>query len=428
MFKRGTIKQKSKLTSFTPILDEFGIIRVGGRIHRAQIDENQKHPMIIPHNSHLAKLLVADAHNQTLHGGPRLMLTFLQAKYWIIGAKSLVKQYFRKCVKCIRYTPSNKPQLMGQLPTPRVTPNRAFLFSGVDFAGPINIRASKGRGHSSYKGYICLFICLSTKAVHLEAVSDLSSQGFLAAFRRFGARRGHCSDLYSDNGTNFVGAARELKKLFHEERSHILPEILDWLSTNSTQWHFIPPHAPNFGGLWEAAIKSTKHHLRRVIGNSTLTFEEMTTLLAQIEACLNSRPLSYIVDQAENSPLTPGHFLVGEPLVLPPDHNYEQTAISSLRRWQLCQRMLKDFWRRWSDEYLVGLMRRQKWKNATPEPQVGNVVLIRESDLPPGRWLMGVVTEKHPGADNITRVVTIRCKDSSLKRPTSKLCILPVAE
>lgn len=144
---------------------------------------------------------------------------------------------------------------------------------------------------------------MATRAIHLEAVSDLTAQGFIAAFKRFTARRGHCADLWSDNGTNFVGAARELKQLYAEERSSIAVEIAGQLATNSTNWHWIPPHSPNFGGLWEAGVKSTKHHLRRVIGNSTLTFEEMATVLAQIEACLNSRPMSRINSSNIDDPI-----------------------------------------------------------------------------------------------------------------------------
>lgn len=200
------------------------------------------------------------------------------------------------------------------------------------------------------------------------------------------------------------------------------------MSTNGTKWHFIPPYAPNFGGLWEAGIKSCKFHLKRVIGNHTLTFEEMSTVLTQIEACLNSRPVSCIDDQGERMPLTPGHFLVGEPLVVAPDHPYNHAPITSLRRWQLCQRMLQDFWKRWSQEYLAQFLQRHKWTKQTPEPKIGDVALVKELDLPPAKWVLGKVVALHPGMDNVTRVVTLRCKNSEIKRRTSKLCILSVAD
>lgn len=145
------------------------------------------------------------------------MMNFIRAKYWLLGLKNLVKFHVKKCVICVRHAGLNKPPLMGQLPSPRVSISRAFLRSGVDYAGPIQLRVSKGRGNRSYKEYICLFVCLATRGIHLEVVSDLTAEGFLAAFKRFVARRGHCSDLYSDNGTNFVGAARELAQMFRSE-------------------------------------------------------------------------------------------------------------------------------------------------------------------------------------------------------------------
>ena len=426
--KTGNVKKNSKLKTLNPFLDERKILRVGGRIQVAEIENNAKHPIIIS-KGHLKNLLIDDAHKKTLHGGPQLMLNHLRSTYWIMSAKNAVKAHVRKCVTCVRHAAVTKNQLMGQLPLCRVKSSRPFLHSGVDFAGPISIRVSKGRGHRSYKGYICLFICMATRAIHLEVVSDLTAQGFIAGFKRFVARRGHCSDIWSDNGSNFVGASKELQSLCAAEQSSVAVEIRAWLSNNNVTWHFIPPHAPNFGGLWEAAIKSTKHHLKRVIGNSTLTYEEMATVLTQIEACLNSRPMSQISnDPNDPVPLTPGHFLVGEPLVIVPERNYEQANLTSLRRWQMTQRMVQDFWRRWSKEYLTNFLQRYKWSRQTPEPNVGDIVLIKEDNLPPARWLLGKVTEKHRGLDGITRVVTLKCNNTLIKRPTSKLCILPVSD
>lgn len=353
------------------------------------------------------------------------MMSYLRSAYWIIGVKNMVKKHFRKCVRGVRYKVNSQNQLMGSLPTVRCTPARPFLHSGVDYAGPVHIRTAKGRGHRAYKGYICLFVCMCTRALHLEVVSDMTTQAFLAAFRRFVARRGHCAKLWSDNGTNFVGASKELQNL-----KAMQPLIAENLESNGTEWHFIPPRGPNFGGLWEAGVKSTKYHLRRVIGDSTLTYEELSTLLIQVEACLNSRPISIIssTDPGELMPLTPGHFLIGESILNVPDHSYENSNVSCLTRWQFLQRMLQSFWRRWSSEYISNLMHRYKWSKQTSEPKVGDIVLVKEDDLPPSRWLLGRIVQKHPGHDNITRVVTLRTSSSLLKRPTSKLCILPVLD
>ncbi|KAL0822198.1 hypothetical protein ABMA28_004328 [Loxostege sticticalis] len=355
----GYVPKKSVLHNLVPILDQNGLLRVGGRITQASVSFEKQHPIIIPEKSHLAKLLVADAHIKTLHGGPQVMLNFLRSKYWILRARSLAKKCFGSCVTCLRFSKGQKTQLMGQLPEVRLKPSKPFRSSGVDYAGPINIRFSPGRGSKSYKGYICVFVCMVSRAIHLEAVTDLTSKGFIAAFRRFTARRGHCYDLYSDNGTNFVGANKELQKMIGKAESELSEELSKLLTLERTRWHYIVPHGPNFGGLWEAGVRCVKSHLKRVVGDSTLTYEELSTVLAQIEACLNSRPLTLLSDHPDDPlPLTPGHFLVGEPLLNIADEDCSDLNLSNLDRWKLVQQMVNRFWKRWSKEYLVNLNQR----------------------------------------------------------------------
>ncbi|XP_046145959.1 uncharacterized protein LOC123989276 [Osmia bicornis bicornis] len=198
---------------------------------------------------------------------------------------------------------------MGQLPLSRVTPLRPFAHTGVDYAGPITMKNSKGRGSKTIKGWIYVFVCFSSTAVHLEVVSDYSTEGFLAAYRR-----GITHKLYSDCGTNFIGAQAELKRLFtSSSKEH--QQIASILSADNTQWMFNPSAAPHMGGKWEAVVKSIKYHLRRTIGELLLTFEEFSTLLTQIEAVLNSRPLKPLSDDPDDiSALTPGHFLISSAL------------------------------------------------------------------------------------------------------------------
>lgn len=173
-------------------------------------------------------------------------------------------------------------------------------------------------------------------------------------------------------------------------------------------------------------MRSTKSHLKKVIGDSTLTFEELSTVLTQIEACLNSRPITAITDDPDDAnPLTPGHFLVGESLINLSDINYTNKNISNLQRWQIVQRIVGEFWNRWSREYVVTLNQKYKWSKRQPEPEIDDIVILRDDNLPPTKWLLGRVLFKHPGADGITRVVTVKCKNNILKRPCNKLCILP---
>lgn len=198
------------------------------------------------------------------------------------------------------------------------------------------------------------------------------------------------------------------------------------MANNGTEWHFIPPAAPYFGGLWEAGIKSMKQHLKRIIGNSTLTFEEMSTLLYQIEQYLNSRPLCPITsDPSDNTALTPGHFLVGDSLLAPPENPTEFINTNVLTRWQTVQKLYHHFWTRWQREYITRLQQRPKWQSQTQNVKEGDLVIITEDNLPPSRWILGRIIETHPGNDGLIRVVTIKCKGTTLKRPITKIALLP---
>ncbi|GFU85414.1 integrase catalytic domain-containing protein [Trichonephila clavipes] len=212
--KQISLPPKSPLRSLHPFIDEHGLVRVGGRLQNSQLRFNSKHLIILPSQHSISELLIKEQHIAHLHAGPTLLAHVLQQSHWIVGSRKLINKCIRKCLKCNKFkTSTTTPQLMGNLPKHRVTLERPFFSCGIDYAGPVLIKCNKGRGTKSTKGYIALFVCLATKAVHIEAVGDLTTDSFIAALRRFSARRGAPRHIYSDNGTNFVGARRKLDEI-----------------------------------------------------------------------------------------------------------------------------------------------------------------------------------------------------------------------
>lgn len=422
------IDNRSKLIALTPFVDGNGILRVRGRLEKSLLPYDEKHPIILPPDSHLTNLIIDRFHERSLHGGTQLVLALIRRRYWIVNGRIAIRRRLRKCITCVRHRASTLQQLMGSLPAARVRQtNRPFLHTGVDYAGPIELRASKGRGIKAYKAYIAVFVCLTVKAIHIECVDGLSTDAFFAAFRRFVARRGLPSDMYSDNGTNFVGAANETSRQIRRAVREAEEKIADKLVEDGIRWHFIPPNSPHFGGLWEAGVKSAKHHLRRVIGESKLTFEEMSTLLCQIEACLNSRPLCALTnDPTDHTALTPGHFIASTDLLTVPEPSHIDTNPNRLDRWKQIQQMRQNFWHRWRNDYLSQLQQRPKWLQQIRNLNIGDMVLVKDDRLPSWKWALGRIVDIHPGEDDLVRVISVRTAAGTYKRSITKICRLPI--
>lgn len=421
------VSNKSKLLNLNPFLDENQLMRIRGRLENSNLSYDEKFPIILSPKSHFTKLIILEYHHLTLHGGTQLVLTWLRKKFWIINARNTVRFQILKCVVCYRMRAKAGEQRMGVLPSPRVQPSFVFASTGIDFAGPIDVKASKCRTRVKYKGYIAIFVCLTVRAIHIELVGDLSTGTFLAALKRFLARRNMCSDIYSDNGTTFVGATNQLKAQERLWKQQIDEEIQPWLVNRAITWHFIPPASPHFGGIWEAGVKSIKYHLKRICGDLSYTYEEWSTTLIEIEGILNSRPLcAYTSDKDDLTAITPNHFLNGDISRAIPetDVNINSKGLPAHLR-ELIQ-LKQTFWRQWSSEYLSQLQSRPKWLKTTQNLDIGNLVLIKDERLPPLNWLMGRIVEIHPGNDGLVRVASVRTKNGVLKRPITKLCLLPI--
>ncbi|UYV77268.1 hypothetical protein LAZ67_15000295, partial [Cordylochernes scorpioides] len=418
--KNIPLPRKSRLISLNIFIDSQGILRVGGRLRHSDLDIDQKHPMLIPKDHFVTKLIVMHYHINNLHSGTQLTLSLIRNKFWIPSGRNLIKRVLNQCLVCLKSKSKAIHQIMGDLPKNRLLPGRPFEKIGIDLAGPIQAKPMLKRSKVIFKFYIVLFVCFTTKAIHLEISSDLTAETFLAALKRFISRRGRPTDIYSDNATNFKGASNILKerwKLFNAAN------IQHFSAIESINWHFIPPSAPNFGGLWEAGIKSVKTILSKTMKSRLLNYEELLTLLAQIEACLNSRPLTFVSnDPNDLTALTPGHFLIGN--AIRHDAESDHSALNLRSRWDLIQPQKDYFWNRWSCEYLHQLQERRKWRTSHPDVNIGDLVMLKEQNKPL-QWKLARIVQIFPGEDDHVRVVLLRTPKGLLKRPITKLCPLP---
>lgn len=418
------IPNHNALLSLSPFLDAEDVLRVGGRLRFATIHRDAKFPVVLP-RCRVSSLIIRYTHLRALHGGTQATLRLLRQHYWVLGARNQVKACIFGCVVCARVRALLTSQKMGDLPGIRVTPAWPFANVGIDYADPFLVRSSKGRGQQTHKAYCVLFVCLATRAIHLEVADDYTTDGFLAAFERFSSRRGLPETIYSDNGTNFQGADRELRRRILEIARET--DVQNRFASDEITWRFIPPATPHFGGLWEAGVKGVKFHLRRIMGDFKPTFEEFSTLLCKIECMLNSRSLSPLFDDHETfDALTPGHFLVGSHLKAVPNPSVDDIKMNRLSRWQAIQRYQETFWKVWASDYLNSMQQQTRWKKEQSNLRKGDLMLLRNNNLPPAKWDLGRVIDCHPGADSLVRVVTIKTAKSTFRRPVTQLCKLPV--
>ena len=456
--KGESLPRKHHLSRLYPFLDD-GVLKVGGRLHATDVlPEERKYQIIVPKNGDLARLLVSQAHLKLYHGTLQGCLAALAQRYWVVGARELVRKHLRGCTLCYRYVCKPQAPLMGDLPKERVSPNAVFDYVGVDFAGPFFTRASGEFGPKSgplklkklrqqslnpstpvetptTKSYLALFVCMSSKAVHLELVGSLSGPCCIAAFRRFAARRGAPIQVFSDNGSNFIGTSRELERLqeaLDKKGKDSLPAVA---ATYGSTWVHIPPRAPHFGGLWESAVKSAKTHLKKIVGKQVFTFEELSTVFTIIEAILNSRPLVELTSsESDFQALTPGMLMCGKqvrPLPLNIQENLpEALSLNELhpaKRWAHITKITAHFWKRWLGEYLPTLQVRKKWTVEKPNFQQNDMVLLAEDSIKPLHWPLARILEVYPGNDGVVRVAKVKTPHGVYTRPVVKLRKLPMS-
>ena len=422
--KDPRIPRSSAVYRLDPFLDH-NILRVGGRLARAQIPHETKHPMLLPGKSHITTLILRYVHHGLAHAGRNHVLAKLREKYWIVGANAAVRQLIRKCVTCRRLRMPTNTQIMADLPANRLTPAPVFTYTGVDFFGPYLVK----EGRKELKRYGVLFTCLVSRAVHIETAVSLETDSFMNALRRFTARRGPIRELRCDNGSNFVGADRELQRAINDMEHNRIRE--QFLKHNIT-WKFNPPASSHMGGVWERQIRTVRKVLSQILRehSNRLDDESLRTLLCEVEAIINSRPLTSVSgDPNDLSPLTPNHILHMKPTMLPPPGKFEREDVYLRRRWRRVQYLANLFWSKWKKEYLLNLQQRPKWNKPQRNIQVGDVVLLKDENLPRYNWSLARITDTTKGRRGYVRSVTLKTQHSEFHRPIHKLVLLlPIEE
>ena len=417
--KRRYVHPSSRLATLTPFLDKDGLIRAGGRLKRAPLPFSGRHPIILAPDHHLTRLIIQHYHQVYFHASVERLLGELRQHYHIIGARRILRSVVHSCIHCRKASASPRPPLMADLPAARLSPEYPFTSTATDYFGPLYVK----QGRSVIKRYGVLFTCMATRAVHLEIAHSLDQSSFINAYRRFVALRGRPRVVYSDNGTNLVAGERELRQALDEWD----PAVIERFMVNKgTTWKFSPPSSPHFGGVWERLVKSCKSALRSVLLNQTVTDEVLSTVIAEVSALLNSRPLTHIsVDPADLEPLTPNHFLLGRPQPdLPPAPFAEPTNKPTKKQWRHAQALTDQFWRRWMEEYVPSLIERRKWNRPNQHIQKDDLVLIVDQNTPRGLWPMGRVLNIYPGDDGVVRVAEVKTGTGLYTRPVTKLCLL----
>ena len=434
------VKRTSPLLQFSPFYDKHdNLIKMGGRIQFSDLTECEKFPVILPSKSYVVKLLVEDIHRTQLHAGINQTLISLRDRYWVIRSRQLVRTIVKSCFICRKINPVRLKVPQAPIPRDRIIQTSPFEVIGVDFTGPLlvyqgipkikkdpelNVKMLSYDGVPCKKMYICLYTCAVTRAVHLELTWDLTTESFINSFRRFISTRAMCRVIYSDNAGNFQKAEKDIKHYLELMKEK---QFQDFLLENNIEWKFILECSPWWGGFYERLMQNIKQPLKKILGKARLNVDQIYTILKEIEAQINSRPITSVTDEAsEQNYLTPASFLVGRTLMNMPLKPRPLQKITSDQR--VLNKLLKQqnsyldlIWRTWKEEYLRGLGKVNDKINHTDCVKVGEIVLVGCFNSPKTVWEIGVIQKLTQGRDGRYRTALIRTARGLISRSVQHL-------
>lgn len=413
-----SVPKSSPLGKLSPILED-GLICVGGRLKHSQVTPAEKNPVILPKDSHISLLLVRHHHEQVRHQGRHLTEGAVRAAgLWILGSKRLINSVLHKCIICRKLRGKLEEQRMADLPPERLEVCPPFTYVGLDVFGPWSIVTRRTRGgQADSKRWAIMFSCLSSRAVHIEIIESMDASSCINALRRFFALRGPAKGLQSDCGTNFIGACKELR---------MNNAVQKYLGEQGCSWDFRPPHASHMGGSWERMIGIARRILDSMLLQlkSRLTHEVLCTLMAEVTAIINARPLLPVsTDPLQPFILSPSMILTQKSGVPPPPGDFTDKDLYT-KQWKQVQVLANQFWTRWRQEYLPTLQPRQKWTVPRRNLQVGDLVLLKDKQTIRNCWPMAVINATFPGKDGHVRKVEVKTAEQG----NAKTFLRPVTE
>ena len=427
MSKNKYMPNNNRFSSLDPFIDDAGILRVGGRLKQSALSYEVKHPILLPRDSHATRLIIRHFHDATSHQGRGITTNAIRSHgIWIIACSKVVASVIFKCVTCRRLRGYCQTQKMADLPDKRLEPSPPFTHCAIDCFGPFTVKERR----TYVKRYGLMVTCMASRAVHVEVLDDMTADAFINSLRCVTAIRGQISTIRCDQGTNFKGAARELRS---EDKIDVSDKaVQQYLINKNCRFLFNTPCSSHMGGLVERHIRTIRSILQTIFhhNHATLDTSMLRTFFYEAMAIINSRPLTVqnLHDPTSPIPLSPNHLLtMKSDMVMPPPGNFTEDDLYLRKRWRKVQCITNLFWKRWQSEYVHMLQQRQKWKKPKRNVTQGDIVMLTDDDMPRNSWKLGRVLQVLPTKSEQVRRVKVLigdCKLSGTGRRTGTQTVL----
>ena len=402
----------------SPFKDENGVIRVEGRVDKALVSYETRHPILLP-NKHWISYLITRHMHQYGHCGIAAMAAKTKQNFWILRAHDLAKRIKFQCVFCREMELKAETQVMADLPRLRLTPyTTPFYNTSCDYFGPYNVKIGRNK---STKHYGVIFTCLNTRAVHLELAVDYSTMEYIQLLRRFFAIRGYPHEMLSDNGSQLVGAEKELQLMI---KGWNIQQLKDFCADRGMKWRFTTPAAPHQNGCSEDLAKGCKF----AIVDQVLTPFELYTCLLEVANLMNQRPIGRIPDDPDDGCyLCPNDMLLGRASSEVPQGPSREMK-NPRHRVEFVQRIVDSFWKHWNRDLFPLLVPRKKWNTERRNVRVDDIVTVADPNAVRGKWTIGRVMSIYPGSDGKIRNVKVKTSTSEYQMPITKIVVICPAE